>query len=240
MSGLLGGCFLGFAGMLMTLVAGGSPMLAAANPGLWQLAYGAVFPIGLSMIILTGADLFTGNTMTSSLMVLGHGQRGLRRNLSELGRLWGVSIAGNFVGGLLLATAATATVVATGPYAAFAAGLAVKKCSLGLGVALTKGILANWMVNVGIFMASTSRTTIGKMAACWGPIMLFVALGLEHSIANMFLIPFGMLCGADVSVSAYLLDNLVPVVMGNAIGGFVCAGAWEWYLTGAGKAPKPH
>src|SRR5438876_12401450 len=91
----------------------------------------------------------------------------------------------------------------------------------GLAIALSKGILCNWMVCLGVVMALTSQSTIGKIAAMWLPIITFFAQGYEHSVVNMFMIPTGMLLGAKVSVSDWWLWNQLPVTLGNLVGGFL-------------------
>ena len=142
-------------------------------------------------------------------------------------------MTGNFVGSVILAAAASALLFPTGTSAAsLAAAIATKKCSYSFGVAFGKAIGANWLVNLAVFSATTSNTTPGKMAALWMPVTAFVALGLEHSVANMFFIPLGMMCGADVTISQMVVDNFVPVLLGNAVGAAVFTGGAKWYASG--------
>eukprot|EP00656_Telonema_subtile_P056849 TRINITY_DN9203_c0_g1_i1.p2 TRINITY_DN9203_c0_g1~~TRINITY_DN9203_c0_g1_i1.p2 ORF type:complete len:129 (+),score=24.76 TRINITY_DN9203_c0_g1_i1:478-864(+) len=107
--------------------------------------------------------------------------------------------------------------------------LAVTKTSMPATEVLVKAIGANWLVNLAVFMQLSSRSAGGKIVALWLPITTFVTLGLEHSVANMFLIPLGMFNGADVSCSQFLLDNLAPCVVGNFIGATVFMGYLPWY-----------
>ncbi len=94
----------------------------------------------------------------------------------------------------------------------------------GLAIALSKGILCNWMVTLGVVMALTSQSTIGKIAAMWLPIMTFFAQGFEHSVVNMFVIPAGMLLGARVGPGDWWLWNQIPVTLGNVVGGMILTG----------------
>ena len=94
----------------------------------------------------------------------------------------------------------------------------------GIGLAFVKAMLCNWMVCMGVVMGLTSRSTLGKIAACWLPIFTFFALGYEHSVVNMFIIPAGIFMGAPVSVRAWWLWNQIPVTLGNLAGGFLFVG----------------
>src|SRR5262249_13134165 len=108
----------------------------------------------------------------------------------------------------------------------------------GLAVVLSKSLLCNWMVTLGVAMAMTSQSTIGKIAAMWLPIMTFFAQGFEHSVVNMFVIPAGMLLGAHVSVSDWWLWNQLPVTLGNAVGGVVFTGL-ALYMTHRTPVVRP-
>jgi formate/nitrite transporter FocA (FNT family) len=94
----------------------------------------------------------------------------------------------------------------------------------GWGTALVKAVLCNWMVTIGAVLAMSSKSTVGKIAAMWLPIMTFFALGFEHSVVNMFLIPSGMMLGAPISVAQALLWNLLPVTIGNLLAGALLTG----------------
>lgn len=218
-SSFLGGAFLGFGGALTLTVAGGSATMLASAPGMISLIGGAVFPVGLSMIVLTKSELMTGNFGTCTLPFWTHPQVSQEQHLVNAMRVFSLSGLGNLAGSVFLATGTVAMglFASTSPAGAFAAALAVKKCALAPGVAFLKGAACNWLVNVAIFQAATTQSTAGKIASLWLPIMTFVTLGMEHSVANMFLLPVGMLAGADVGVLD-MLGNLVPVAAGNAFG----------------------
>lgn len=94
----------------------------------------------------------------------------------------------------------------------------------GWATALVKAVLCNWMVTIGAMLALVSRSTVGKIAAMWLPIMTFFALGFEHSVVNMYLIPSAMMFGAPISVGQLLFWNLLPVTLGNIVAGTVLTG----------------
>jgi formate/nitrite transporter len=167
------------------------------------------------MTLVTGGELFTGNTALG-FAAYQEGQITFR----DLMKSWISSYMGNFVGSLFLAYLAyTSTTLAAGPAAA---AIATAKCSLPWNVAFVRGLLCNWLVCMAVYMASGCSSLIGKMTAVYFPISAFVALGLDHSIANMFIIPLGMLRGAEITISQFLFKNLIPVTLGNIVGGALC------------------
>jgi ferredoxin-nitrite reductase len=216
--GVLSGAHIAFGAYLLLSVGGASPALAAANPGLQKILCGVFgLPFGLMMTVIGGGELFTGNTafLTTGVVEKKVAVRDLVKN-------WVVSYLGNFVGALLLAVLAFhAGTLGDGPAAAAAA---VTKTSLPAGTAFLRGVLCNWLVSMAVYMASGCSSAASKMVVIFFPISAFVALGLEHSIANMFLIPLGILRGAKVSYADFLLKNLLPVTLGNIVGGAGCVG----------------
>lgn len=167
------------------------------------------------MTLVTGAELFTGNTA----LVTGAVMEG-KTSKSDLVKSWVASYAGNFVGSLLLAFLAFKS--GTLGNAPASVAIATAKCSLPFATAFVRGILCNWLVCMAVYMASGCASLAGKMVAVWFPISSFVALGLDHSVANMFIIPLGMLRGAEITVSDFLMKNLLPVTLGNIVGGALC------------------
>lgn len=229
-SSFLGGALLGWGCCLTTVVAGGTAASLAHAPGLLSLLTGMVFPVGLSMVLLSGSELLTGNFTTIFMPHWTHPGVTKQRVVLNCMRVWSVSGAGNLAGSLFLACAlhSLSVVQAGSPAALWLAALTVKKCSLGPLVAIGKGAGANWLVNCAIFQASSAHTSAGKIASLWLPIMTFVALGLEHSIANMFLLPLGMMLGADVGVLD-IAGNIIPVLIGNAMGAIIFVGGVQRY-----------
>jgi len=229
--GLMSGAHIGFGAFLMLTVGGQCPGLAATNPGLQKIVAGAFgLPFGLMMTLVTGAELFTGNTaMVTTAVAEGKADGG------QLAKSWLVSYAGNFLGsvGLAALVAAGGTLAASGAPVA----TAVAKTSLSFKQAFVRGILCNWLVCMAVYMASMAKDLPGKIVAIWFPISAFIALGLEHSVANMFIVPLGILSGAAVTWKAFLLKNLLPVTLGNIVGGAaLVAGAYSFAY---GKLGKP-
>lgn len=232
---VLGGAFLGVGGLLATVVAGGAIGLGETNPGLQKLVFGAVFPLGFIAVVLTGADLFTSDAAT--FLVSWY-----RRSLSGLAvlRSWTMSYLGNFVGAVL---AAGLLGVATGIYSADADAtvylhdLVAAKLDHSVLETLARGIGANLLVCIAAWQAYSAGDTLGKMAGIWLPVMGFVALGMEHSIANMFFVPAAIFSGLDATWAEFLVGNLLPATIGNIIGGGVFIGlAYAWIYT---SGPRP-
>jgi formate/nitrite transporter len=225
--GMLSGAHIGFGAYLMLTVGGACPGLVASNPGLQKIILGAFgLPFGLMMTLVTGAELFTGNTALVTTAYLEG-----KATLGGLLKSWITSYAGNFVGSVLLAAlvATAGTLVGGGA----SIGVAVAKTSLSFKTAFVRGVLCNWLVCMAVWMASMAKDLPGKIVAIWFPISAFVAMGLEHSVANMFIIPLGIMSGAAVSWKDFLLKNLLPVTLGNIIGGAVMVAAVFSYAYGA-------
>lgn len=220
-SSMLAGAYIALGGALSTICGFGFPEITAANPGLQKIISGATFPIGLILVVVLGAELFTGNNavLIPGLMRREHGWRAVLANWSIV---WTANFAGAllFVGFLVAATG----IFDTTPYREALTAMAVKKTSLPWLTVFFRGIGANWCVCLAVWLALSGHSLTEKMAGCWFPVMAFVALGYEHSIANMFFIPTGMMLGAPVSVGSLLLDNLLPATLGNIAGGALFVG----------------
>lgn len=227
--GFLAGVFVALGGLLAIVVGQGSPELAKANPGLAALAFGAVFPLGFILVAIVGAELFTENcaALTSACLVGAAKWRALLRN-------WGVVYVGNFIGSLFVALflAYWSGIVNGGDLGKAAAGIAEAKVNLGWWQVLLRSIGCNWLVCLAVWLAIASDDISGKILGIWFPIMAFVTLGFEHSVANMFFIPLGMFNGANVSVGQFLWNNLVPSTLGNIIGGAGLVGWLYWWIYG--------
>jgi len=209
--------------------------------GLKKLISGAAFSLGLILVVIAGAELFTGNNlMVSSVMI---GRVTWRKVLAK----WGLVYTANFMGSILLALLfyfSGLWKTGNGALGAASVKLAYAKVHLDFGEAVVRAIGCNWMVCLAVWMALASRQTISKIFAIFFPIMGFVAIGFEHCIANMYFIPVGIFLtqwagmtpeGVDISTitwGSFLLKNLIPVTIGNTIGGvvFVGLGYWGAYL----------
>jgi len=223
------GCFVAFGGALLLTVGGQMPGIKAANPGLQKIMLGIFgLPWAMMMIVLTGGQLFTGNTAMLTAALLEK-----KITLAQLAKNWVITYLGNFVGSLaamfLLFSAGLFT-----PGNAAATTIATYKTSIPFMQVVMRGFLCNWMVCIAVFMMTCSASLPGKFLAAFLPISSFVALGFEHSIANMGMIPLGMLCGADVSLSKFLLSSLLPVTIGNILGGALMVGTFYHYAHGTG------
>ncbi len=236
--GTLAGVFLGYATSLALIV---------ISQGLPPIVGAALFPVGFVMLVLLGLELATGNfALLPPALVSGDVR------LSDLLRNWGWVYLGNLLGCLLYALLFYLAVTNFGVSDAGPLGdqlkvLAQKKTlaymalgSRGWWTAVVKGILCNWMVTLGAVLALASRSTIGKVAAMWLPIMTFFAHGYEHSIVNMFVVPAGMLFGAPVSVRNWWLWNQIPVTLGNIFAGAVFTGLALYATHHVNPAPASH
>lgn len=231
-----GRCFLLalLAGMYIALGALGATLVqAAAGAALGKLLGACVFPTGLMLVVMAGGELFTGNCLMA-----GPVSRGACR-LGGMLRNWGIVYLGNLAGGLLIAALAVFGGVpeAGGEEAVrLAVSIAEKKCSLSFTDALLRGIGCNLMVCGAVFMASGAENAGGKCLCCFFPVMLFVLCGLEHCVANMYYIPAALLMKAlpryQVSAAGAtlpgLLSRLLPVTLGNILGGAGLGAAYAW------------
>ncbi len=228
--GFLSGALLGFATTLALTATGqtGLPIVGAL-----------IFPAGFVMIVLLGLELVTGNFAVLAFPLL-DGKIGW----GKLTANWGWVFVGNLLGSVVYALLFCMTVTRDAPIAqqlvksAQAKTLAYQALGWhGMEVMIVKAILCNWMVTLGVVMAFTSQSTIGKIAAMWLPILTFYAQGFEHAVVNMFVIPAGMLLGAKVSLADWWLWNQIPVTIGNVAGGFVFTGV-ALYVTH--RRAQPH
>jgi formate transporter len=234
--GILAGCFIGLGAMFSTLVTTG----AGLGFGPARLLGGLAFCLGLILVVVAGAELFTGNTLMTMAWISG------RIKLRHLLRNWGLVYFANLAGGLGLAALVFYTQQWTSSgYDVGASALlsANAKVNLGFGSALARGILCNFLVCLSIWLCSSARTTTGKIISILFPITAFVAAGFEHSVANMYFIPMGILMASQPAVLeaagvvadsvanlsvAGLLGNLIPVTIGNIIGGGILVGGVYW------------
>jgi len=221
------GCYVGFAGLLSLSIAGNIGPAAAAAPGLQKMVFGALFPVNLLLILLSGGQLFTGNTATVPMAVLEG-----KATMGDLARSWTVSILGNILGCGSFAAAALYAGFLVGGTQQLAITTTMAKTSMSFGQAFVKAVMCNWMVCMAVFLSEAARDLGGKMVGIWFPISAFVAMSMEHSVANMFLIPAGIMAGANVSVAQVILKNLIPVCLGNAFAGVVCVAMSYSYAFG--------
>lgn len=224
----LAGVFLSFGGLFLLIVGGGSaPLAESLGPGIHKMIQASVFPIGLILIVITGADLFTGNTM--ALIV-----SSLHRKTTWFNLLicWIVSFFGNFIGCLFFQYILVyyAGLLSHEPYRSFSIRYTEMKGSIEWHQLFLRGIGGNWLVCLALWMAMSSRDLGSKIIGIYLPIWLFVAVGYEHCITNMFTVQMGMILGANLSIERYIWAVLAPVTLGNVIGGGFFVGFINWYL----------
>ncbi|CAF0850961.1 unnamed protein product [Rotaria sordida] len=230
----LAGVLLSFGGLLLLTVGGGSiPLAQNLGPSIHKLIQGIVFPIGLVLIVVTGADLFTGNTM---ILIISTLQR--KTTWLDLIISWIVSFFGNLAGCIFFQFILVyyAGLLSNDPYRSFTIQLAETKGNITWHEIFLRGIGGNWLVCLAIWLATSARDLYSKIIGIYLPICVFIAVGYEHSIANMFTVQMGMILGADLSVGKYILHVLIPVTLGNIIGGGVFVGFVYWYLDWAKRS----
>lgn len=229
--GFFAGAYIAFGAALATMV--GNDLSKYLGVGMQKLVMGGVFSVGLMLVVIAGAELFTGNNLIVVSACTGHSK------WSRLVRNWFWVYVFNFVGAIFLAW----LIFASGLWkvndynvGVFALKIAASKTSLGFLEAMTRGILCNWLVCLAVIMAIASKNVVGKIFGIFFPITAFVASGFEHSVANMYFIPIGLFMKTQQSVvqaanlsgdklgnltflGGFLWRNLVPVTIGNIIGG---------------------
>lgn len=205
---LLAGAFIGFGGAAYTAMMSG----VDATYGPARLLGGVIFSLGLILVIVGGAELFTGN----ALMVMAAVDRKI--SLRELLRSWLVVYLGNLAGAAGLALAFGLSGLLQGPLEATALSIAQGKATLDPVEAFVRGALCNALVCLAIWLSFAARSVAGKVLAILWPITAFVLLGLEHSVANMYFFPQAWLAGSDVALGT-AAENLVWVTLGNVVGG---------------------
>ena len=223
----LAGAYIAFGGLLAEVANAG--MVAAGLPiGLSKFVFGAVFPVGLIIVVIAGSELFTGNVMFMTIGVLDGSA-----SVGGLCKNWVTSWIFNFVGAVFVAfvLAYMSGVINADPaISAGAMKVASGKVALGWDQAFYRAIGCNWLVCLAVWLANASDDVIGKIFGIWFPIMAFVTIGFEHSVANMFFIPLGIFLGAEgVNWTNMIVNNLIPVTLGNIVGGAIFVGCIYWY-----------
>lgn len=212
-----------------------------SNVGTARLVCGLLFPFGLAMVVLTGAELFTGNTLiVISVLDKQASMAGMLKN-------WSIVYLGNAAGAVLASLGCVfggQLNYSNGGLAVFTMKLAAGKCSLPIGQAVILGILCNVLVTAGVLLSLSAKDLVGRVIGAYLPVAFFVICGFEHCVANLFYIPAGLFAktvpayaalaadaGIDLAILTwknFILCNLLPVTIGNIIGGVVMGGLY-WY-----------
>lgn len=215
--GVLAGIYIAFGANVATAVLSGGTL----DAGLAKFLAGSVFSVGLMLVLIPGSELFTGNI----LMAIGFIYR--KYSLLKVLRNWLIVYFGNFLGAVIIAWLVFASGLLTHlgnltSIGAVAVEIAERKLQLGFTEALCRGILCNMLVCLAVIMCIASRSVMGKIWGIYFPIMVFVASGYEHSVANMYFLPAGLIAkGEFVSGFFSMFNNLIPVTIGNIIGGLL-------------------
>jgi len=238
--GILAGVYIGFGAELATMVT--HDVAKYLGVGFAKFLGGSVFSVGLMLVVIAGAELFTGNNL---LIMCALGKRiSIRRGLGS----WGWIYLANFVGSMILVW----IMFGSGLWKVGGLGVGAKalsianaKVNLSWTEAFCRGIGCNWLVCLAVWMALSSRNVIGKIFAIYFPIMAFVASGFEHSIANMYFIPLGLYLKTKPAVVAaanltgkldnltwgsFWINNEIPVTLGNIVGGAFFVGVLYWFI----------
>ena len=235
--GLFGGAYIALGAVLATTIGTNG---AEFPYGVNALIKGLIFTVGLILVIVAGAELFTGNNLILMAVL------NKKVTISKMLRNWVVVYFANLVGSVIIALIMVLSkqyTFAGGGIGKTALTIANMKSGLGFWSAIGLGIMCNLLVCLAVWMTFSARTTAGKILAIIPPISAFVAAGFEHSVANMYFIPVGLFIKwfdntfyaaagefTNLTVGNFFLKNLLPVTIGNIIGGAVFVGAMYWFI----------
>jgi formate transporter len=247
---VLAGAFIALGAMFSTVVTAGG----GVSPGLSRLLGGVTFSLGLVLVVVGGAELFTGNT----LVVMAFASRRVR--LARLLRNWAIVYLGNIVGAVataVLLVFSRRLEAGDGTVGLRALDIATAKTHLAVPDAFVSGILANTLVCLAVWLSMSARSVTDKVIAVVPPVAAFVAAGFEHSIANMYFVPVALFHRllarpsfwrttsttadeyASITWPRFVVRNLIPVTFGNIIGGAILVGLTYWFVYGRRSSPDP-
>ncbi|WP_367305698.1 formate/nitrite transporter family protein [Alicyclobacillus acidocaldarius] len=220
--GILAGAFIALGFLVDIRVTASLPDSLAS---IKSLVGGAVFPVGLMLVVIAGGELLTGNMMTVPIAV-----HAGRASIGGLVYNWFWVLVGNLLGSLFVAGAfgVGAHLLTADPFKATVIAIATAKAKLAFGPTILSAIGCNWLVCLAVWMAYGAKDIVGKIFAIWFPIMAFVAIGFQHVVANMFVLPAGLWVGADYSWGK-VIEEWCGAFIGNAIGGWIFT-ALAYYL----------
>ena len=221
--GIMAGAFIALGGLGSQIAS-----VCADNPSTARLISSVVFPIGLFMVLVGGAELFTGNCLIIIPVLSG------KAKVSGMLKNWGIVYLGNMVGGIIVAFLASFSHIysfANGALAEAVVNTALTKANISFSDALLRGILCNVLVCMAVWCSFAADELAGKILALWLPVMLFIIGVFEHCVANMYFIPAGMMASfvhgiptENLNLFGFFITNLIPVTLGNIIGGALCVG----------------
>ncbi|KAL0940456.1 formate nitrite [Colletotrichum truncatum] len=224
-----GGIFISLGSLFDIVVAGGASGLRSSDPSLATLVAAFTFPIGFVLIILTNVELVTSNMAVMMYSTL---QR--RTTWYDLARNWIVCYIFNLAGCLFFAgvLAWWSDTLESDAQSSYAVTQAEGRVNINWGYNFTRGIGCNWLVGLAVYLATSSKDNLSKIVGIWLPIWTFVALGYQHSVANFFLVPIGMFYGTNFGVGKFIYQSIIPVTLGNIVGGAGLVGAVLWFFYG--------
>lgn len=233
----LGGVFISLGGLVDLIVLAGSPGLRSSNPGLATLIAGFTFPLGFVLITLTNMELCTSNMFVMPYTAL---QRKI--SILDMARNLVVSYVANLCGCLFVAgfLGWWSDVYDTDTTSSYAVTQAQDRVNVQWSVNLLRGVGCNFFVALAFFLSIGAVEFVSKVYCIWIPVWAFVIAGYQHCIANYFLIPIGMFYGTNFGVGKFIYQSIIPVTIGNLIGGIVLASIPFWYLYGREEQAAPN
>jgi len=237
---ILAGVYISFGAIFFTTVSA-----YGGNPGMIKLLSGLVFSTGLVLVAVAGAELFTGNNLLIIPLM------NKKITFADLFRNWGIVYLGNLIGSLLMVVFMFGTGIysdGNGEIGQRALEISIGKVSLDFISIFFRGILCNMLVCLAIWLTMVAKTVPGKVLGVLFPITAFVAIGFEHSVANMYFVPAGMIIkslGSEnfwsiiamdsssfdmLNLQSFLFNNLIPVTLGNIVGGSLFIGMIFWFV----------
>jgi len=223
---VMAGAYIGLGGLVSISISKGFYNM---DVGMQRFAFGAVFPVGLIMVVLTGSELITGNFAVEFFALLNK-----RITFLELIVSWIIVYIGNLLGSLGVSyfLGFLTNLFQDDPYLTNIQSMAEGKVNQNFNALLCLGLGCNWIVAIGVVLAMGARDMTAKILIIWFAIQSFVTAGFEHCVANMTLVPVGILYGANVTFGEFILKNLVPVTLGNIFSAVFFIAVFEWYVFG--------
>lgn len=233
--GILAGMFIAFAA-----VGANTASSVIENAGVSKLVGALLFPAGLAMVLIAGSELFTGNSLIIVSTLEGE------TSIGGLLKNWVCVYAGNFIGAVLVAWLVNGghqLSLFSNALAGVTINTATAKATLSFGDAFIRGLMCNFLVCIAVWMSFAAKDVAGKIVGMYFPVMLFVLCGFEHSVANMYYVPAGLFALGNPAYAAaatadisgltwgnFFLNNLLPVTLGNIVGGVVLVGVFYWFI----------
>lgn len=233
----LGGVFISLGGLVNLIVLAGSPGLRSSNPGLATLIAGFTFPLGFVLLTLTNMELCTSNMFVMPFTAL---QRKI--SIVDMGKNLVVSYLANLCGCLFVAgfLGWWSDVLDTDTMSSYAVTQAQNRVNVQWSVNLLRGVGCNFFVAMAFFLSIGAVEFVSKVYTIWVPVWAFIIAGYQHSIANFFLVPIGMFYGTNFGVGKFIYQCVIPVTIGNLMGGIFLASLPFWYLYGREERTAPN